>query len=251
LIQIPVIPPEMIQQEVAPASAYVGVLLVEADPKLRRGLRAALTDDGHRVHAVREPKAARRALTRNRPEVAVVGLARDDDAGLELVRQLRDTSDYVVIALLSRRDDDETIRAFDAGADDVVVVKPVNMGEFLARVRAAARRARRSRTALVAEEVLDVGAIRVDVGRHEVNVEGRRVHLTPIEFQLLLILARERGRCVRVERLLEELWPFEAHEPYHLRVHMSSLRRKVERDSGRPRWILTNVGVGYRIDAGE
>ena len=142
----------------------------------------------------------------------------------------------------------DTIRALDAGADDVVA-KPVSAAELSARVRAVVRRTRRARVdAESSDELVSCGAIRIDVARHEVEVEGRRVHVTPTEFQLLLLLARAQGRYVSVDRLLQELWPLEEHEPYHLRVHVSTLRRKVERDPGRPRWILTSVGVGYRVN---
>jgi two-component system KDP operon response regulator KdpE len=227
----------------------ISVLVIEEEPRLRRTIREALSDDGHRVRALGELAEARRVLARQRPEVVLLDLGPGDQTGPERVRQLRDTTDAALIALSDRGGDGERIRALDAGADDVVS-KPFSVGELVARVRAIVRRVRRSQSEPVDDEIVEHGAIRIDIGRHEVKVDGRRVHLTPLEFQLFLILTRERGRYVTVKRLLEQLWPHEEHEPYHLRVHMSSLRHKVERDSSEPRWILTSVGVGYRVSDG-
>jgi two-component system KDP operon response regulator KdpE len=148
--------------------------------------------------------------------------------------------------VISARDrEDDKVRALDAGADDYLT-KPFGTNELLARIRVALRHARAQRAS--DDPVLEVGAIRVDQGRHEVTVDGKQVHLTPTEYRLLALLARNAGKVLTHRQLLQEVWgPRNTHQTHYLRVHMAALRRKVEADPARPRWIATEPGVGYRL----
>src|SRR5207244_2182081 len=141
--------------------------------------------------------------------------------------------------------EDDKVQALDAGADDYVT-KPFAVGELLARIRVALRHARAQ--AVTVDPVLAVGPIRVDQARHEVTVDDAPVHLTPIEFRLLAFLARHAGKVLTHRQLLHEVWgPRSMQHTQYLRVHMASLRKKVETDPARPRWLTTEPGVGYRL----
>jgi two-component system KDP operon response regulator KdpE len=169
---------------------------------------------------------------------------------VEILRRLREWSTVPVLVLTARDRDAEKIRVLDAGADDYVT-KPFSMGELLARMRVALRH--RSRVAGGHEEsVVTAGDLRVDLGRRQVTVAGAEVRLTPIEYRLLAALVRFPGRVLTHEHLLREVWgPGYTSQTHYLRVYMAQLRTKLERDSARPRALLTEPGVGYRFRGDE
>jgi two-component system KDP operon response regulator KdpE len=145
--------------------------------------------------------------------------------------------------LSARGQEGDKVSALDAGADDYLT-KPFGASELLARIRVVLRRI----GGAPAPDVIEVGPIRIDQPRHEVTVAGKDVHLTPIEFRLLLELARRPGRVLTHRQLLKEIWgPNAVAEVHYLRVHMGALRRKIEADPARPQWLLTEAGVGYRL----
>jgi two-component system KDP operon response regulator KdpE len=150
-----------------------------------------------------------------------------------------------VIVLSARGQEGDKVIALDMGADDYLT-KPFGAGELTARIRAIVRRG--AAPGGGTPDVLEVGAIRIDQPRHEVTVEGKLVHLTPIEFKLLVELARQPGRVLTHRQLLRDVWGPSAVEQSHtLRVHVAALRRKLERDPAQPRWLVTEAGVGYRL----
>jgi len=164
--------------------------------------------------------------------------------GTEILQRIRRKNQVVPILILTARDaTEEKVRNFDAGADDYLT-KPFGASELLARIRVLLRRVGGTPT----PDVIEVGPIRIDQPRHAVTVDGQEVHLTPIEFRLLLELARQPGRVLTHRQLLREIWgPNAVDEVHYLRVHMGALRRKIEADPARPRWLLTEAGVGYRL----
>jgi len=222
------------------------VLVIEDDAPIRRFLRAGLDAQGFQlVEAVSGEQGIAEAAMRS-PELVLLDLGLPDLDGVDVVRRLREWSAVPVLVLSARGQERDKIRALDAGADDYIT-KPFAMGELLARMRAALRRSARTDDAGAAS-VVESGALRVDLGQRQVQVEGREVKLTPREWKLLAALARHRGRVLTHETLLREVWgPSYTSQHHYLRVYMGQLRHKLEADPSRPRWLLTETGVGYRL----
>jgi two-component system KDP operon response regulator KdpE len=220
------------------------VLVVEDEAPMRRFLSAALHGHGFRVIEANTLAAAQRLATEARPDAILLDLGMPDGDGLSLLRDLRTWSSAPVIVLSARDREDDKVTALDAGADDYLT-KPFGTSELLARIRVALRHARAQR--VPDDPVLAIGAIRIDQARHEVAVDGRQVHLTPIEYRLLVLLARHAGKVLTHRQLLHDVWGPRAHQTHYLRVHMAALRRKIEADPARPRWLTTEPGVGYRL----
>jgi two-component system, OmpR family, KDP operon response regulator KdpE len=220
------------------------ILVVDDEPPIRRFLRVALEAQHYRVvEAATAQEAIAQAATRA-PELVLLDLGLPDLDGFEVVRRLREWSAVPVIVLSARGREDDKIRALDAGADDYVT-KPFATGELLARMRAALRRHARGDDAAA---VVECDELRIDLGRRQVTVAGAEVRLTPIEYRLLVALARHPGRVLTHEHLLREVWgPGYTTQHHYLRVYMAQLRHKLEREPSRPRWLLTEPGVGYRL----
>jgi len=222
------------------------ILVVEDEPTMVRFLRAALTSSGYRmVEASHGQEALRQAATRA-PDLVVLDLGLPDLDGLEVTRRLREWSPVPIIVLSARGRESDKIKALDAGADDYVT-KPFAVGELLARMRVALRHA--AQTAQESKETtLSVGELRVDRLRRQVFVAAREVRLTPIEYRLLSALAQYPGRVLTHEQLLRQVWgPGYTEQRHYLRVYMAQLRHKLEQDPSRPRYLLTEPGVGYRL----
>ena len=229
------------------ATAPPLVLVVDDEPPIRRFLRVALEAQGYRVvEAATAQEAIAQAATRA-PDLVLLDLGLPDLDGFEVVRRLREWSAMPVVVLSARGREDDKIRALDAGADDYVT-KPFATGELLARMRAALRRRARGDDDAA---VVECGELRIDLGRRQVTVAGAEVRLTPIEYRLLVALARHAGRVLTHEHLLREVWgPGYTTQHHYLRVYMAQLRHKIEREPSRPRWLLTEPGVGYRFHEG-
>ena len=222
------------------------VLVIEDEPEIRRFLRASLVAQGFRlVEATSGDEGLRQAATRQ-PDIVVLDLGLPDVDGLEVIRHLREWTAVPIIVLSARGQESDKIAALDAGADDYLS-KPFGVGELLARVRVALRHAARV-SHDTDSPVFALDELQVDLARRRVSVRGAEIHLTPIEYRLLTTLVRHAGRVVTHRQLLREVWgqPY-SEQTHYLRVFMGTLRRKLEADPARPRYLLTEPGVGYRL----
>jgi two-component system, OmpR family, KDP operon response regulator KdpE len=220
------------------------ILVVDDEPQFLRALVTNLRGAGYDVDTATTAQEALGAAALQPPDAVVLDLLLPDGTGTEVCRELRTWSEAPIIVVSAVGDEDEKIAALDAGADDYVT-KPFAIGELLARLRAALRRA-----TTPGEPVVEVGAIRLDLERRSVDVDGTRVHLTPHEFGILRLLAQNEGKLLTHRAILREVWgPAYGDESNYLHVYVSQLRRKIEPDPARPRYLLTEPGAGYRLVA--
>jgi two-component system, OmpR family, KDP operon response regulator KdpE len=220
------------------------VLVVDDEPQILRALRASLRGAGYVVDTAETAEAALTQLAVSPPDAVIVDLVLPDGRGTDVVRELRTWSNMPVIVLSVVGDEEEKVAALDAGADDYVT-KPFGIDELLARLRAALRRVDAS-----SEPVITLGDLVVDLERRAVTVGGRPVQLTPHEYSLLQLLARNAGKLMTHSAILREVWGRAyADESHYLHVYVSQLRRKLEPDPARPRYLLTEPGAGYRLVA--
>ncbi|HSB70557.1 MAG TPA: response regulator [Candidatus Methylomirabilis sp.] len=222
------------------------VVIIEDEPQIRRFLRASLATQGFRlVEAVTGEAGLLQAATRQ-PDIIVLDLGLPDMDGLDVIRRLREWTAVPIIVLSARGQERDKIGALDAGADDYVS-KPFGVGELLARMRVALRHTA-SGAKDAGEPVFSVGELTVDLSHRRVEVAGRQIHLTPIEYRLLTTLIRHAGKVMTHNQLLTEVWgPNQADQAHYLRVYAAQLRRKLEADPAQPRYLLTEPGVGYRL----
>lgn len=222
------------------------VLVIDDEPQLLRALRINLSVRGYDVSTAATGVAALNAAAAHRPDVVVLDLGLPDMDGVEVLAGLRGWLTAPVIVLSARTDSAEKVAALDAGADDYVT-KPFGMDEFLARLRAAVRRGAAAQ--YTDEPVIETGSFTVDLAAKKVTREGVEVHLTPTEWGILEMLARNPGKLIGREELLKEVWgPAYAKESHYLRVYLAQLRRKLEDDPSHPRHLLTEAGMGYRFE---
>lgn len=222
------------------------ILVVDDDPHVRRFLRTVLAGHGHLVYEAATVAEGIAAFREHAPALLLLDLGLPDGDGLAVLRTVRPDSRVPVIVLSARGQEGDKVAALDAGADDYLT-KPFGTGELMARIRVALRHATEAGAGPV-PDVLEVGPIRIDQPRHEASVAGTPVHLTPIEFKILVELARQAGRVITHTQLARAVWGAAPAEPSHtLRVHVAALRRKLERDPARPQWLVTEAGVGYRL----
>ncbi|MBN1528979.1 MAG: response regulator transcription factor [Thermoleophilaceae bacterium] len=225
-------------------SAVRRVLVVDDEKQILRALRIILRDAGYEVATAASVEEALDALAVHPPDAAIVDLILPDGNGVDVCRSIREWSSMPVIVLSAVGEEAEKIRALEAGADDYVT-KPFGPGELIARLAAVLRRAGAGEPE---EPVLSADGIELDLPAHLVRVDGREVHLTPIEFELLRVLMLRRGRLMTHRALLAEVWgPGYEDDTQVLRVHIANLRRKIEPDPQRRRLIVTDPGVGYRF----
>jgi two-component system KDP operon response regulator KdpE len=221
------------------------VLVVEDEPEIVRFLKAALESSGYTVRVAMTGAEALHEAANRPPDLVLLDLGLPDFDGREVTRRLREWSRVPIIVLSARGQDRDKIEALDAGADDYLT-KPFAIGELLARLRVARRHALQSGEP--APPVVTVGDLRIDRASRRVEMKGNPVHLTPIEFKLLMILASAPGRVLTRDQLMREVWgPGFVHQHHHLRVHMGNLRHKIEPEPSRPRYLLSEPGVGYRM----
>lgn len=219
------------------------ILIVDDDPHLLRALTIALTARGYQTNAAPDATTALQAAATAAPDLAVIDLGLPDLDGINIIESLRGWSTAPIIVLSARHDETAKINALDAGADDYVT-KPFGMGELLARIRAALRRA----TPTDEQPVITTAAFTIDLAAKRVTTTAGETRLTPTEWHLLEILVRHPGRLVTQRQLLQEVWgPRYEKETNYLRVHLANLRRKLEPEPSRPRYLITEPGIGYRF----
>ena len=222
----------------------VRVLVVDDEPEILRALQLKLRGAGYTVDTAGTAGEARIKASMRPPEAIILDVLLPDGRGTDVCRELRTWSAVPILVLSAVGEEQEKIAALDAGADDYVT-KPFSGDELLARLRAALRRTRPE-----PRPVVEVGDLRIDLERRHVTVCGREVALTPIEYDLLRLLAENEGKLMTHPVILREIWgPAYGDESNYLHVYVSHLRRKIEPDPARPRYLLTQPGVGYRLVA--
>ena len=222
------------------------ILLIEDEPPLRRYLRATLQSFGYRVEEAATGLEGKGMVARLNPDVVLLDLGLPDMDGLDLAQELRGWSRVPIIVVSARGKEEDKIRALDVGADDYLT-KPFASGELLARIRVALRHSAEV-AGTVTESMVEIGPLRIDFASREITVEGEPVHLSPNEFALLSVLVKHAGKVLTHRQLLHEVWGGVASaQPTYLRVYMANLRKKLEPDPARPRLLLTEPGVGYRL----
>jgi two-component system KDP operon response regulator KdpE len=222
------------------------ILIVEDEPQIRHFLRTTLAAEGYRVIEAENGLRGVAEAATHKPDLVMVDLGLPDLDGVEVVKRIRAWSALPILILSARSAETDKVAALDAGADDYVT-KPFGVGELTARIRVALRHAAQGGQENP-EGKLHFGDIEVDLERRLVKAADRDVHLTPIEFRLLGCLAKHAGMVLTHRHLLREVWgPSHVDQAHYLRIYMKQLRHKLEPDPARPRYLLTETGVGYRL----
>ncbi|MBI5376584.1 MAG: response regulator [Candidatus Schekmanbacteria bacterium] len=228
------------------------ILLVEDEPQMRRFLRITLQGNGYRlIESVTGQDGLTQVATRN-PDVVLLDLGLPDIDGLEVTRRLRGWSSVPIIVISAREQEEDKIKALDAGADDYLT-KPFGAGELLARIRVALRHVITQNSG-GENPLFIIDNMKVDLAKRQVFIDDREIHLTPIEYRLLAVLVKHAGKVITHSQLLKEVWGAAyADQNHYLRIYMAQLRHKLEPDPARPRFFINEPGVGYRlkIDTGK
>ncbi len=221
------------------------ILLIEDDGYISKFITASMQKDGY--HVLTAPDAAQGLLlfSSHHPEIVLLDLGLPDRDGLEVIRTLRQSSDVPILVVSARGQEKDKIEALDLGANDYIT-KPFYMGELMARVRVIERMLDRTLRP-DSDETFSCGDLTVEYDRRRVTVEGKEVHLTPIEYKLLCLLILNRGKVLTHSHILKQIWGYDSGDTKSIRAFMASLRRKIEKTPASPRYILTEIGVGYRF----
>jgi two-component system KDP operon response regulator KdpE len=224
----------------------VTVLLIEDEPEIRRFLRTALPQHGYRLHEAATGEDGLAQSAARNPDIILLDLGLPDLDGLEVIRRLRTWATTPIIVLSARDQEKVKVIALDLGADDYVT-KPFGIDELLARMRVVLRHAARA-SEEPGESAFAAGDLRVDLQKRQVFLSDKEVHLTPIEYKLLTALVRSAGKVMTHRQLLKEVWgPLRVDEAQYVRVYMRQLRNKLEPNPAHPRYLVTELGVGYRL----
>jgi two-component system KDP operon response regulator KdpE len=221
------------------------VLVVDDEAQMRKLVRIALASNGYRVEEAASAAEGLRQAKAYVPDLILLDLGLPDGDGIDVTERIRQWSSVPILVISARGQEESKVKALDAGADDYVT-KPFGTPELMARIRVALRHAARTTEN---ETVVDVGEdIHIDLVRRVVTVRGEETHLTPIEYKLLVTLAKHAGMVMTHRQLLEQVWgPGHAHQMQYLRVYMTQLRHKLERLPARPKHLVTEPGIGYRL----
>jgi two-component system KDP operon response regulator KdpE len=222
------------------------ILVIEDEPQVVRFLRASLSSHGFKILEATTGQRGLIEASARVPDLVLLDLGLPDMDGVLVARRIREWSSVPIIVLSARGQERDKIEALDAGADDYLT-KPFGIGELLARIRVALRHATQLGSGSEASE-LTVGDLSIDLGARRVEARGQEVHLTPNEYNLLAVLVKNAGKVVTQRQLLKEVWgPSSVDQSHYLRVYMAQLRHKLEAEPARPRWLITEPGVGYRL----
>jgi two-component system KDP operon response regulator KdpE len=221
------------------------ILVIEDEPEIRRFLRVSLTNNGFEAIEATKGQEGIKLAAELKPEVVILDLGLPDMDGTEVARKIREWTEVPIIVLSARHGENDKVNLLAIGADDYLT-KPFGVPELLARIKVALRHG--SRLNKQEEPIFTEGNIKVDMSTRTVYVDGADVHLTPNEYNLLLILVRNAGKLIPQQQLLRDVWgPGYAKEGHYLRVYMGQLRRKLEADPANPKYIITEPGLGYRF----
>jgi two-component system KDP operon response regulator KdpE len=224
------------------------IVVIEDEPALQKFLRVTLESQSYNVTIAARGEEGLRHVAMTQPDLVILDLGLPDVDGLEVTRRLREWTAIPIIIVSARGKEQDKVVALDAGADDYLT-KPFAVGELLARVRVALRHAASANTES-GNPLFKSGELQVDLLHRHVKVGTRDVHLTPNEFKLITALVKHAGMVLTHRQLLKEVWgPGSAEETHYLRVYMNQLRQKLEQDPARPKYLLTEPGVGYRLAA--
>ena len=222
------------------------ILLIEDEPEIRRFLRTTLPAHGFRIYEATTGQEGLIEIKTRNPDLILLDLGLPDMDGEEVIRQVREWTATPIIVLSAREQEQQKVAALDLGADDYVT-KPFGIKELLARIRTALRHAARP-DAEEAESSFTFGKVRVELARRQVFLAEKEIHLTQIEYKLLTTLIRHSDKVVTHRQLLKEVWgPLHVDEGHYLRVYMRQLRNKLETTPANPKYLLTELGVGYRL----
>ncbi|MGB6008673.1 response regulator [Castellaniella sp.] len=223
------------------------ILIVEDEANIRRFVRIALEQEGMTVFEAPSGQKARTDAATRRPDLIIVDLGLPDCDGKDLIQDVRTWTQAPILVLSAREQEAEKVAALDAGADDYLV-KPFGVPELIARIRALLRRAHAIPGVNAASSQVVFGPVAVDLASHAVTRNGEAVHLTPIQFRLLAALIRGQGKVLTHRQLLLETWgPGYADRAHYLRIYMMQLRQKLEDDATQPKYLITELQVGYRL----
>lgn len=220
------------------------ILVIDDEPQIRKLLKVALQAHQYTIHEASTGEDGVLQASLTHPDLIVLDLGLPDMSGMDVLARIRDWSSVPIIVLTAKEREEDKIAALDGGADDYVT-KPFGMGELVARIRVALRHAAKSPS----EPVLHIGELTIDLAQRIVELNGERIKLTPTEYDLLKILAANAGKVVTQRQLLQQVWGTHHNESdsHYLRIYIGHLRKKLEEDSTRPKWIVTEPGIGYRL----
>ncbi|MCR1841420.1 response regulator [Murimonas intestini] len=225
------------------------ILIVEDDKYIINFISMSLKKENYRYYAAKSVEEAVSLFYANQPDLIILDLGLPDGDGIEVIERVREKSQIPIIVVSARQEEQEKIRALDMGADDYVT-KPFYMGELMARIRVAMRKHIQVPGSQMKEDVFTCDYLSVDNEKRKVFIDEEEIHLTPIEFRILNLLIANRGKVLTHHYIMDEIWgSTEGVESGNLRVFMAGLRRKIEKEPAHPRFILTEVGVGYRFSS--
>ncbi|MEA5059665.1 MAG: response regulator transcription factor [Candidatus Pelethousia sp.] len=221
------------------------ILIVEDDKYISHFIDISLTKEGYSVLVAETADEGMFLISSHRPDIVLLDLGLPDRDGIEMLRELRAFSDIPVLVVSARGQEKEKITALDIGANDYIT-KPFHMGELMARIRVAERSIQKV-GAITGETKFSCDWLSVDYEKHRVFVDDTEIHLTPTEYKTLLLLIANKGKVLTHNYIIKQIWGYEGRDSKSVRVFMANLRRKLEKDTAHPRFILTEVGVGYRF----
>lgn len=222
------------------------ILCIEDEKAIRRLLEISLQANGYRFLGASTGQEGLQKVAQHRPDIILLDLGLPDQDGLQIICSLREWTPIPILILSARDQERDKIEALDQGADDYLT-KPFSQGELLARIRVAIRH-QTSQEQKDRLPIHHIGLVTVDLQKRQVSLRGIDIHLTPIEYKILTFLLKYRGRVVTHKQLLKEIWgPYVLDRNHYLRVYMTQLRHKLEADSTRPEFLLTETGIGYRL----
>jgi two-component system KDP operon response regulator KdpE len=228
------------------ADPVVTVLMIEDELPIRRFVKATLQSQGFKFLEAVTAREGLAMAESHRPEIILLDLGLPDMDGLQVIKQVRESSSVPVIVISARGKEKDKVAALDAGADDYLT-KPFGVGELMARIRVSLRHANRLNEG-TEEAVFESGGLRVDLAKRQVFVGKREIHLTPLEYKVLSMLVRHAGKVVTQRQLLLDVWgQARDEETHYLRIYIHQLRQKLEANPVRPRYLITEAGVGYRL----